>query len=89
MTKSQLILDGARSGKSQRALALAEAAGGARRCFLTTAEAFDEETAERIARHRADRDVGWETIETPLNLADAISDNASRETVCLVDCLTL
>ena len=89
MTKSQLILGGARSGKSQRALALAEAAGGARRCFLATAEAFDEEMAERIAHHRAERGVGWETIETPLNLADAISDNASRETVCLVDCLTL
>ena len=89
MAKTQLILGGARSGKSQRALALADAAGCARRRFLATAEAFDKEMAERIARHRAERSVRWETIETPLNLAEAISDNAGRNVVCLVDCLTL
>ena len=89
MARTQLILGGARSGKSQRALALAAAAGCARRRFLATAEAFDVEMAERIARHRADRGVGWETIETPLNLAETISNNAGRDAICLVDCLTL
>ena len=89
MARTQLILGGTRSGKSQRALALADAAGCARRIFLATAEAFDDEMAERIARHRADRGADWETIETPLNLAETISNNAHRDFVCLVDCLTL
>ncbi len=89
MAKNQLILGGARSGKSQRALAVAEAAGAARMHFIATAEAFDEEMAERIARHRADRGGDWETIEAPLDLAEAILDCAGEDTVCLVDCLTL
>ena len=56
MTKTTtLVLGGARSGKSGRAQALAESLG-ARRAILVTAEPFDEEMRERIARHRADRD---------------------------------
>ncbi len=48
-----LILGGARSGKSARALALATELP---RTFLATAEPLDVEMAERIARHQAERD---------------------------------
>lgn len=79
-----LILGGARSGKSARALALATAAP---RAFLATAEALDAEMAGRIARHKAERGAGWRLVEAPLDLAPAIA--AHREGSLVVDCLTL
>lgn len=83
-----LILGGARSGKSARALQLAEA-GDKQRIFVATAEALDEEMAERIARHQAERHADWETVEAPLELADAINRHDRRDTMLLIDCLTL
>ncbi|HCX09738.1 MAG TPA: bifunctional adenosylcobinamide kinase/adenosylcobinamide-phosphate guanylyltransferase, partial [Hyphomonas sp.] len=56
MTKF-LILGGARSGKSARAQALAEAASP-HRLFVATAEALDAEMTDRIKRHQADRGEG-------------------------------
>ena len=88
MQRTTLILGGARSGKSQRALDLAESAGE-RRVFIATAEAFDEEMADRIARHKTERGSGWSTIEAPLELIPALEEAARRGDVCLVDCLTL
>ncbi|MEM9170743.1 MAG: bifunctional adenosylcobinamide kinase/adenosylcobinamide-phosphate guanylyltransferase [Pseudomonadota bacterium] len=88
MTDRHFILGGARSGKSRRAQSVAEGLAR-RRVFIATAQAFDEEMAERIARHRADRAHGWETIETPLDPAGAVRASAASGTACLVDCLTL
>ncbi len=88
MPMSQFILGGARSGKSQRALELAEGTGD-RRTFIATAEAWDEEMAERIARHKTERGAGWSTIEAPHDLVSAIHVAAEQADVCLVDCLTL
>lgn len=86
-----LVGGGARSGKSRFALALAERlAGGqaeARRVFVATARASDDEMAERIARHRSERHAGWETIEEPLDLPGALARVDAD--VVLVDCLTL
>jgi len=83
-----LILGGARSGKSRRALDLAERAG-AERIFIATAQAFDDEMTARIAHHKMERGVGWKTVEEPLDLADAIAREAPIASVCVVDCLTL
>ena len=89
MTASSLfVLGGARSGKSLYAQARAEAAGS-RPVFVATAEAFDDEMGERIARHRADRDARWTTVEAARDLPAAIDALNSRETALLVDCLTL
>lgn len=82
------ILGGARSGKSRYAEARAEALG-LRKLYIATAQAFDDEMHERIARHRTDRGPTWETIETPLALAEAITARSAADTVTLVDCLTL
>ncbi|MEM8685521.1 MAG: bifunctional adenosylcobinamide kinase/adenosylcobinamide-phosphate guanylyltransferase, partial [Pseudomonadota bacterium] len=43
----------------------------------------------RIARHVADRGESWRTVESPLQLSDAIRQEAAADTVLLVDCLTL
>lgn len=90
--RSLFVLGGARSGKSRHAQALAEAAaasGGARLIYIATAQAFDEEMVDRIARHRADRDARWRTVDAPIELADALVTADTEDTVILVDCLTL
>jgi adenosylcobinamide kinase/adenosylcobinamide-phosphate guanylyltransferase len=82
-----LVLGGARSGKSSYAERLvAEAGPGC--VYIATAQAFDEEMRDRIARHRADRPADWTTIEAPLDLAQAIAALPADRPV-LVDCLTL
>ena len=88
MAKSYLILGGARSGKSRRALELAEGAGQ-RPIFIATAEALDAEMSARIERHKAERGSAWTTMEAPLELVSTLSETASTGDVCLVDCLTL
>lgn len=82
-----LVLGGARSGKSVRAQALAEASGDAR-IYVATAQALDDEMRDRIARHRAERGVGWSTVEAPLEVAEAVAA-APDGAVVLLDCLTL
>lgn len=85
---SLFVLGGARSGKSRYAQARAEALGGDP-VFVATAEAFDDEMQGRIARHQADRDPRWRTVEAPRDLPAAIDALSAREAVVLVDCLTL
>ena len=82
-----LVLGGARSGKTRYALKAAEAEAGPL-VMIATAEALDQEMADRIARHRAERGPRWRTVEAPLDLADAIEALGSQE-IALVDCLTL
>ena len=81
------VLGGARSGKTRLALDLTERAAP-ERLFVATAEAFDDEMADRIARHRAERGPGWRTLEEPLALAEALAAARPGEAV-MVDCLTL
>ena len=57
--------------------------------FVATAEASDGDMTARIARHRAERPAGWQTIEEPLDLVDACRKAGARAPLVLVDCLTL
>lgn len=82
-----VLLGGAASGKSRTAAALA-AGSGRPVTVLATAEALDEEMAERIARHRAERPAAWTVIEESIALAAAIERTAMDDTL-IVDCLTL
>jgi adenosylcobinamide kinase/adenosylcobinamide-phosphate guanylyltransferase len=82
------VIGGARSGKSRHAQARIEALPG-RLAFIATAQAFDTEMADRIARHRADRGARWETWEAPVDLPEAIGEAARSADAVLVDCLTL
>lgn len=84
-----LVLGGARSGKSVFAQRAAEAAAiGARPVLIATGQAFDDEMAERIARHQADRGDSWMTVEAPLDLSAALAA-LPADGVAVVDCLTL
>jgi len=84
-----LILGGARAGKSTFALRLAKQhAGQGSVTFIATAQAFDDEMKQRIARHREERPAHWKTIEEPYQLDDALI-KASNSDVALIDCLTL
>ncbi|MCC5861581.1 MAG: bifunctional adenosylcobinamide kinase/adenosylcobinamide-phosphate guanylyltransferase [Gammaproteobacteria bacterium] len=87
MSDSHLVLGGARSGKSRRALALCE--GFAAPVFLATAEAHDAEMQARIERHRAERGSHWHLREEPLLLCERLLELASPGGAVLVDCLTL
>ena len=80
------MIGGARSGKSGFAERLARL-GAAPHHYIATAEAWDDEMRERIARHRADRGAGWLTHEAPRDLAGVLG--RTRDGTVLVDCATL
>ncbi|MFN3820532.1 bifunctional adenosylcobinamide kinase/adenosylcobinamide-phosphate guanylyltransferase [Blastomonas sp.] len=82
------ITGGARSGKSARAQRLAEDQHG-ELVYLATAQAFDDEMTDRIARHRTDRGARWRTVDCPVDLPQAIAREMAPGRVLLVDCLTL
>ncbi|MGH2970694.1 MAG: bifunctional adenosylcobinamide kinase/adenosylcobinamide-phosphate guanylyltransferase [Gaiellaceae bacterium] len=82
-----VLVGGARSGKSLLAVERAQAEGKPV-TFVATGEAGDEEMAERIARHRAERPAGWTTIEEPLDLERALASVPAGDTV-VIDCLSL
>lgn len=86
----QLIIGGARSGKSSLAEQLAQASGKPV-VYIATANAAlnDEEMDDRIKRHRQQRPGHWLTVEAPIELAAQLHLYSSQECCLLVDCLTL
>jgi adenosylcobinamide kinase/adenosylcobinamide-phosphate guanylyltransferase len=82
-----LVLGGARSGKSRYAEWLI-ATYPKPWVYIATAEAKDSEMAERIAAHKARRAAGWQTVEAPHELPEALAA-APVSAAVLVDCLTL
>ena len=88
MTKSLLVLGGARSGKSRYAQRLAEASGH-HPVLIATAEACDTEMVARIARHAAARDGRWALVEEPVALAEALRRETRADRIVVVDCVTL
>jgi adenosylcobinamide kinase / adenosylcobinamide-phosphate guanylyltransferase len=96
IAKSELILGGQKSGKSHRAELLARQwltqSPDHRAVLIATAQPWDEEMRQRIARHQADRAErvpGMTTVEEPLALAEAIVRHSQADTLVVVDCLTL
>lgn len=84
----ELVLGGARSGKSRYA-EQAALASELPVVYVATAEAGDEEMQARIARHRADRPEHWQTVEEPLRLGEVIRNHGDGQSCLLIDCLTL
>jgi adenosylcobinamide kinase/adenosylcobinamide-phosphate guanylyltransferase len=83
-----LIAGGVRSGKSAYALVRARELG-ARRAFIATAQAFDDDMRERARRHREERADAFVTIEAPHQLVGALCEASAHADVVVVDCLTL
>ncbi|MCQ4300257.1 bifunctional adenosylcobinamide kinase/adenosylcobinamide-phosphate guanylyltransferase [Pseudomonas songnenensis] len=84
----ELILGGARSGKSRFAERLA-AESGLSVTYIATSQALDGEMTERIAHHRERRPAHWTLVEEPLQLARVLREQAAANRCLLVDCLTL
>jgi adenosylcobinamide kinase/adenosylcobinamide-phosphate guanylyltransferase len=82
-----LLLGGARSGKSALAVDLARRWDGPV-TVLATSEAGDEEMAERIRRHRAERPSGWTTVEEQLELGDVLA-RVEADAAVVIECLSL
>ncbi|HGM5580169.1 TPA: bifunctional adenosylcobinamide kinase/adenosylcobinamide-phosphate guanylyltransferase [Pseudomonas putida] len=83
-----LILGGARSGKSRLAEQLA-VTSGLPVTYIATSEPLDGEMNERVRLHRERRPADWGLIEEPLALARVLRDEAREGRCLLVDCLTL
>ncbi len=84
----ELILGGARSGKSRFAERLA-ADSGLAVTYIATSQALDGEMTERIAHHRERRPAHWTLVEEPLQLVRVLREQAAANRCLLVDCLTL
>jgi len=84
----ELILGGARSGKSTLAERRAESSGRPV-TYVATARPGDPEMRDRVAAHRARRPEHWKTVEAPVALAAALHAHAAPESLIVVDCLTL
>lgn len=96
LARSEFILGGQRSGKSRRAEILAQQwlaqSPQHRAVLVATAQPWDDEMRERITKHqqdRAERVPGMRTVEEPLQLAQAITQHSTVQTLLVVDCLTL
>jgi len=84
----QLILGGARSGKSRLAERLAKDSG-LDVIYIATSQALDGEMNQRVALHRQRRPEHWGLIEEPVELARVLQQSAQPGRCLLVDCLTL
>ncbi len=84
----ELILGGARSGKSHYA-EIRAAESGLNVLYVATAQALDDEMQQRIKHHQQQRPAHWQLIEEPLNLVSVLKNNANEKTCILIDCLTL
>ncbi len=92
----QLILGGARSGKSayaeSQALSLLEQKPECEVLSLisvATATSGDSETEARIEHHRQQRNDRWQLVEEPLDLSSVILQYNSSTDCLLIDCMTL
>ncbi len=67
-----MVLGGIRSGKSVFA---EELAGHSveRVLYVATGQAFDEEMADRIRKHRERRPAHWDTLEEPLSVPESLA----------------
>lgn len=84
----ELVLGGARSGKSRLAELIARDSGLSV-TYIATSQPLDGEMNERIAEHRARRPAHWGLVEEPVRLASILRERAQADQCILVDCLTL
>ena len=84
----QLILGGARSGKSRLAEQIAQQLAQPV-VYVATAQALDGEMQARIQHHQQQRPEDWGLCEEPTYLAEQLVKLDRPNQTILVDCLTL
>lgn len=84
----ELVLGGARSGKSSYAERVAKNSGKSV-IYIATSEVRDDEMAKRVKLHQDQRPKEWTVIEEPIHLARELKANSKPENCILVDCMTL
>ena len=84
----QLILGGARSGKSRLAEQVAQQLAQPV-VYVATAQALDGEMQARIQHHQQQRPEDWRLCEEPIYLAEQLLKLDRPNQTILVDCLTL
>ena len=87
LPKLTLVLGGAASGKSAFAEGLVLDTKLSS-IYIATAQIYDDEMAQKVARHRDQRGTGWQTIEEPIAVAAALG-RVNADQAVLVDCATL
>jgi adenosylcobinamide kinase/adenosylcobinamide-phosphate guanylyltransferase len=91
----ELVLGGARSGKSAYAEAQIGDDLNLRVLYVATAQQYtvdeqgDQEMQDRICAHQKSRPNHWDTLEEPLALSDVLTQNETKYDYLLIDCLTL
>jgi adenosylcobinamide kinase/adenosylcobinamide-phosphate guanylyltransferase len=88
VSRSILVLGGARSGKSAFAEQMVLSSGGAAH-YIATGRAWDDEMRDRIAHHQQRRGDLWTIHEEPLALTETLKRLDQPGNMILVDCLTL
>ncbi len=98
MAAMTLVLGGTKSGKSSYAQARAESVqqktletkqGASQVLYIATARILDDEMADRVQKHIADRPKHWKTWEKSSDLSDGIVQEAEGCCVVILDCLTM
>jgi adenosylcobinamide kinase / adenosylcobinamide-phosphate guanylyltransferase len=84
MFKSIFVTGGERSGKSAFAQKMALSLSSSP-VYLATAKVWDNDFANRIERHKNERNEQWTTIEEEINISGHNLDGK----VVVVDCITL
>jgi len=87
LPKLTLVLGGAASGKSAFAENLILQASDCP-TYIATAQVYDDEMAQKVARHRDMRGTSWHTVEEPVEVAAAMRTAPSGQPI-LIDCATL
>ncbi len=79
-----------RSGKSRRAVEMAQNWGDGV-VFVATyrSDGSDDEMAERVRCHRAERPASWRTLEAPADIAQGLADLRPAPSGAMVDSLVL
>jgi adenosylcobinamide kinase/adenosylcobinamide-phosphate guanylyltransferase len=89
MTKSiELVLGGARSGKSSYAERIAKQSNR-EVIYIATSQVRDAEMQSRVDHHKQQRPVEWLVIEEPCLLPEILKVHSKPSRCILVDCLTL
>jgi len=88
----ELILGGARSGKSKCAeakICAQEQVENKHVIYLASATIDDDEMAARVSLHQHNRPDHWQLIEEPIYLAKILAENNRKNNLILIECLTL